>query len=243
MSAIAGLVKRDALVIVRDGMLLPMILYVPVVAFALGRLVHLVPIAGFDLYIAPFLVGLGGSLIGFVFGFGMIEEHEQQTDCLLRVVPLSPLRYVSYQLLSTGGLGFALGLVTALLYGRAVDDPIALLGMTAVAGLQAPLFMLFLGVVSRNKIEGMAMGKLGNAIAFVPALLFVVPTGWQWTLWWCPHYWVYVGLLRAYAGDGLLETLPIHWPAPAAWVPPVAALVLLALAIALLARVERRRIG
>ncbi len=242
MSAELALLRKDVRVIYRDSFLLFMVAYVPLLAIGLRLAVTWVPIDQIELYVAPWVVGFGASLLAAVFGFGMIEEREQRTDLLLRVVPLTTLRYFVYLVATTGIFAFLLGLLAALLFGRPVADLPGFLVMTAIGSLQAPMGMLFLGVAARNKIEGMALAKVLSSVSFVPVLIFVLPVPWQLLLVWSPHYWIYLGLLRSYAVEAQLMALPLHWPLFPVWLPAVAGFALSVAGIAVLARIYRRRI-
>ena len=96
MSKIGALVRKDARGIYRDGFLLYMCAYVPLVAIASRLGVPWIPVENLALYLAPWLVTLGGSIAAIIFGFGLIEERERQTLLLLRVLPLSRTAHFGY---------------------------------------------------------------------------------------------------------------------------------------------------
>jgi fluoroquinolone transport system permease protein len=242
MSKIGALVWKDARGIYRDGFLLYMCAYVPLVAIAARLGVSWIPVENLALYLAPWLVTLGGSIAAIIIGFGLIEERERQTLLLLRVLPLSGRAHFTYLVLTTGLLSCVLGLLAAAVFGQPVADLPGFLLMLAVGSLAAPLGMLMLGVAAANKIEGMAVAKLVSSLTIVPGLVFVVPSPWQILLAWSPHYWVYLGLLRAYAGEAQLAALAVHWPSHPGWLEPLAAAALCLGGIALLARIHRARV-
>jgi predicted permease len=242
MSKIGALLWKDARGIYRDGFLLYLCAYAPLIALAARLGFPWIPIENLALYVAPGLVTLGASLAAIVFGFGLIEERERQTLLLLRVLPLSRTAHFAYLGITTGLLSCVVGLACAATFGHPVADLPGFLLMVAVGSLVAPLGMLALGVAAANKIEGMAVAKLVSSMSIVPALVFAVPPNWQILLAWSPHYWVYLGLLRAYAGDAQLAALAIHWPGHPGWVDPIAAAALSLGGIALLARIYRTRV-
>jgi fluoroquinolone transport system permease protein len=242
MNKIGALLWKDARGIYRDGFLLYMCAYAPLIALGARFAVPWIPIENLALYVAPGLVTLGASLAAIVFGFGLIEERERQTLLLLRVLPLSRTAHFAYLAITTGLLSCVVGLACAATFGQPVADLPGFLLMVAVGSLVAPLGMLMLGVAATNKIEGMAVAKLLSSMSIVPALVFAVPPAWQILLAWSPHYWVYLGLLRAYAGEAQLAALAVHWPGHPAWVDPIAATALSLAGIALLARIYRTRV-
>jgi fluoroquinolone transport system permease protein len=242
MNKIEALLWKDARGIGRDRFLLYLCLYAPLLAIASRIAVPWIPIEHLSLYLAPWLVTLGGSIAAILFGFGLIEERERQTLLLLRVLPLSRAAHFTYLVITTGLLSCALGLAAAAVFGQPVAELPGFLLMLAVGSLTAPLGMLMLGVAAANKIEGMAVAKLVSSMTIVPALIFVVPAPWQILLAWSPHYWVYLGLLRAYAGEAQLAALAVHWPGHPGWLPPLAATMLCLGGIALLARIHRAKV-
>ena len=57
---------------------------------------------------------------------------------------------------------------------------------------------------------------------------------------WYPWYWLYLGLLRAYAGPELAPALAVGWPPVPLWAQAVIPLVLSVFALVLLTRRYRR---
>ena len=242
MSKIGALLWKDARGIYRDGFLLYLCVYAPLIAIAARLGVPWIPVENLALYLAPWLVTLGGSLAAIIFGFALIEERERQTLLLLRVVPLSRATHFGYLVITTGLLSCIVGLAAAVIFGQPVADLPGFLLMLAVGSLVAPLGMLTLGVAAADKIEGMAVAKVVSSMSIVPALVFVLPSSWQILLAWSPHYWVYLGLLRAYAGEAQLASLALHWPGHPGWLEPLAATMLCLGGIVLLARIHRARV-
>ena len=81
-----------------------------------------------------------------------------------------------------------------------------------------------------------------SILLLVPALIFVVPTSWQPLLWWCPWYWIYLGLVRSFAGDTALPAAG-HWPGHPLWLVALVPVALCAAAVVGLARRYARRAG
>jgi hypothetical protein len=219
---ILALAHKDARGIARDRFLLWIALY-PIVLVALLRLVlPSIPVEGIALYLTPASAILAPSLIGILLGFSLIEEHEQKTWELLRV----------------------LSLVCSAIYGRAPTAPGRFLVMTAAAALVAPALAVLLAAVARDKIQGLALGKILSAPSVAPVLAFFIPEAWQPLLFWSPWYWIYAGLLDSFAVPGELTSLgcPLLLPSTlgAGLAVPVAAC---GLAIFFSLRALRRRVG
>lgn len=242
MSPLRALLLKDARVVYRDRFLL----FLPVYAVALAVVARFgapaLPLEAFPVYLAPLVVLFGALLLGNVLGFALIEEREQGTWLLLRVLPVGEKVLFAYLGIATSLLGWCLSLVAALAYGQRVADPPGFLLMTAAASLTAPLAMLVLGALAHNKVEGLAVTKIFNLVTTVPAVVFVAPPEWQLLAAWCPWYWAYLGLLEAYAGSP--AQLPaVHWPGWSLATSATATALLSLAAFLLLARAYTRRAG
>lgn len=187
--------------------------------------VPFVPVPELDFYLAPAVVLLGPILLGTLLGFALIEEREQGTWLLMRVLPVRPLHVFAYLSASATVLSFVISLASALVYGFPIPDWPAFLVMLATTSLAAPFVMLLLGALSSNKIEGMAYSKIVSSTGLVPAAIFVLPPHWQLLGVWCPWYWLYLDLLEAYAGDRAAITAA-YWPDYPLWLMVAASLTL-----------------
>ena len=225
MNQLSALAQKDARIVYRDRFMLFIALYALVIAIACRIIVPWIPVLQLDFYLAPAVVLTGPFLLGTLMGFALIEEREQGTWLLIRVLPVRPLRVFAYLSLSATALSFVMGLAAALVYGFPLPDWPVFLLMLATTSLSAPLVMLFLAAFSSNKIEGMAYSKIVSLTGMTPAAIFVVPPDWQLLGAWCPWYWIYLGLLEAYAGDRVAITAA-YWPDYPLWLMVAASLVL-----------------
>lgn len=228
---LAALLRRDVRGIYRDRFLVSMAAYTLVIAVAMRVLIRVIPVPRIELYAAPFVILIACSLIGLVFGFGLIEERETKTWLLLRVVPIDPATLTTYWVGTVSGFCLLLSLLSAWIYGLAPANPGAFLVFTAITALGAPIVMLLLGALAANKIQGLAVGKIISGSSLLLVGIFALPGRWQFTLMWYPWYWIYLGLLRAYAGSEQAASLAVTWPAAPAWLYAVLPLAISALLI------------
>lgn len=241
MRAWAALAGKDARVVYRDWFLLILCL-VPLLLAAILRIVSSFPVVPLDeaeLYLAPLVVLLAPLLIGTVLGFALIEEREQGTWLLLRVLPLSPRQWLFYVIGSTTALSTGSSFAAAWVYGAPVADERLFIAMVLASSLTGSATMLTLGAFGSNQVEGLAISKMVSALGIVPAIVFLLPMPWQLAFAWCPWYWLYLGLLSSIAGDPS-RLSHIFWPgfSGATWVAVPSLLCLLATAA--LARRYRR---
>lgn len=217
MSHVATLLAKDARAIARDRFLLFMLLYGVLISLALRFLAPLFDVPHLQLFLAPAPPMLGSLLAGTVLGFALIEERETRTWLLLRTVPLTMRTLASYFVGGATALGVLIGLACAAAFGAPVERPALYVPLLVANGLGAPLLMLFLGAFASNKIEGLAMGKIGSSASAAPLLFFLIPPAWVGLLAWSPWSWLYVGLLRAHATDDQLAALWLELPSVPDW--------------------------
>jgi fluoroquinolone transport system permease protein len=241
MTQLAALIQKDARVVYRDSFLILLSIYSLGLALVMRLLVRWIPVENLRLYLAPAVILFGPVLLGTVLGFALIEEREQGTWFLLRVLPLRPLGLFTYLSVTAGLVSGIVGLAAAYLYGYSVADEMLFGLMILASSATAPLVMLVLGTLCSNKIEGMAASKLISFIGFAPAVVFVLPMPWQLVVAWCPWYWVYLGLLRAYAGDPAALSA-VHQPGYPEWLLVLAPISLCLIAIFPLARRYMRQV-
>jgi hypothetical protein len=211
-----ALARKDLRVVYRDRFMLFVAGYALILAVVARFGAPWVPIAHVDLYLAPAIVMFGTLLLGTLLGFTLVEEREQGTWLLLRVLPMSSTSVFVYLATTAGVLAGAVGFAAAVLYGYPIPDWPAFVFMLAASASAAPLVMLVIGALAKNKIEGLAVSKIVSAVGLLPLAIFFVPMPWQLAATWCPLYWIYLGLLRAYASDTrVLESL--YWPGFSVW--------------------------
>jgi fluoroquinolone transport system permease protein len=217
MSHIATLLAKDARAIARDLFLLFMLGYGLLISLALRLLTPLFDLAHLQLYLAPAPPMLGSLLAGTVLGFALIEERETRTWLLLRTVPLTGRTLALYFVGGGTALGLVIGLGCAVAYGAPVVRPGLYVPLLVANALGTPLLMLFLGAFASNKIEGLAIGKIGSSASATPLLFFLLPPAWFVLLAWSPWSWLYLGLLKAHATDAQLTELAFEMPPVPDW--------------------------
>jgi len=240
MGQLTALAQKDVKAVFRDRFMVLLVFYTFALAGVARVAVARVNVDHLDLYLAPAMPMMGAMILGTLMGFALIEEREQGTWLLLRVLPVPAAKLFGYLGASASLLSFAIGLIAAWIYGYPVAHWPLFIAMLGASALGAPLVMLVLGAFATNKIEGMAMSKFVSATGILPAAIFLVSPVWQLALYWCPWYWLYVGFLRAFEHEparlGSLE-----WPAFPLWLPAVATTLISILGMIPLVRAYTRR--
>lgn len=181
---------------------------------------------GFDL--VPFYPVVGGYFVvvmmpivlGFVVGFLLLDERDDDTLRALQVTPLSPVAYLAYR---AGVPTLVSLLLMPALVPLAGLSPLGLGATLVVAVASAPLAPLFaftLPAFARNKVQGFALVKLLGALMMLPVLAYVVPDPWRWLFGIVPSFWSLQTLWSLTDGGPLLSPSTL-WPVIAVVYPAV----------------------
>ena len=207
----------------------------------------------FPLALAYFSLFDGPLLVGFIFGFVVLDEKEDRTLDAMAVTPVALVDYMLWRSLLSWTLGFGVTLAQMLFIGPALEQPgidtaalpglIPLIGLCALAGLGAPLFMLFLAATASDKVQGFAMAKfigIGGLLIlvgwFLPSPLDWLPAPFPPYLV-AKAYWLSLstGMGSGIGGDAGGSSLSL-------WLSAAAALLLHMVAITgLIAHLDRRQ--
>jgi fluoroquinolone transport system permease protein len=213
MSALTALGKGDFKNIRRDSMMMFLLAYPVVLGVLLRWLIPFVAegLAGFfDL--KPYyllLTSFFGLLIipqltGYLAGFLLLDERDQNTLTALMVTPLPVQTYALYRAVAPM-LITILGIqVVVPFIGVAVLPPEKLLPLALVASLLSPVFALILSSLARNKVQGIAVMKGLGIFMMAPLAAWFVPQPWQWLLGIFPTFWPVKAYWLAARGESYL---------------------------------------
>jgi len=169
-------------------------------------------------------------MLGFLYGMMLLDERDEGVLVAVALTPVGKSGFMVRRMLVPVLWSMATSLLVIWL--TPVDLPsLALTAqLTLLLGLQAPLLGLFVAAFAANKVQGMALAKVGGVLIVLGALAVLLATPWQWLAAWSPQYW----FMRVLLGSGesrsiapvFLIAVPVH----------VGALLLLA-------RTFQRRVG
>lgn len=66
--------------------------------------------------------------------------------------------------------------------------------LSVVVGLMAPVYVLGLSILSKNKMMGLTWVKLFNLLIVLPVAAFFIPQPFSWLFGIFPTYWLFQGL-------------------------------------------------
>ncbi|WP_027003506.1 hypothetical protein [Hugenholtzia roseola] len=201
LQTIFALLKLDNLNILRDKTLLMMLFLPFLLMFGLklgiDSLLGLVP--QMETYLpltAAVLATTTGLLGGYVVAFVMLDEKDENTFVVIRVMPLPTWLFLLYRLLYAWVWAFAFTLLTFLVFDVLDYTWVQKVSAACLCAQTAPLAFLLVVTFAKNKIEGMTFIKGINFIVMLPAVAFFVGEMLQPIFFIFPHFWTFLSLQK-----------------------------------------------
>jgi fluoroquinolone transport system permease protein len=135
----------------------------------------------------------GSTAFGFIYSMVLVDEKDTNVAKVYGILPLSKFWFVVFRLVPPfllATLATFLLLLVEPFYGLPV---IPNLVYSALAGLVAPLMILSIATIAKNKIEAMTWQKLFNLPLSLPLLAFFIPGSLSLVFAIFPTYWAYQG--------------------------------------------------
>jgi len=198
MRKVLGLVRADLRNIVRDpllimGVVLPLavaLLFRFLVPAVAGWVQAYVDLAQYYPFIASFLVIMAPFMLGWVVGFLLLDERDEQILTAIAVTPLGKSGFLVYRLTIPVLASFVAAYAVVLLSGLMPLHVLSFAPIALFAALEAPLFALAIVAIAGNKVEGMAVAKGLGMVMWAPLAILFVDGPWQWAFGVVPPYWV-----------------------------------------------------
>lgn len=197
---IATLLETDLRKLARDPVLLVAALLPAILALVLRLSLPAIELALANLSV-PFELSphlptiVAGALTvsvmmaGWIVGFFLLEDREQNMLTVLGVTPLTRRGFLLWRLtlpivISTIGSMVVLGCD-----GVSMLDPARAVVAALLLSLAAPGFALALVAFADNEVEGLAISKFGGLVFMLPLLSLYLDGAWQWLFVLLPTYW------------------------------------------------------
>ncbi|GAA4403992.1 hypothetical protein GCM10023187_20620 [Nibrella viscosa] len=142
------------------------------------------------------------TMFGFIYGFLLLEEKEENVWQVIRVLPVSGLT-LTFSRLLVGLLVSALVNFTLIHWGHIVQlSTVTELLLALQFGLGAPLIALWLGAMAQNRIEGLAQMKILNLLLISPGLIYFIYHPAAHLTGLVPTYWSFRSMETGVASTG-----------------------------------------
>lgn len=147
----------------------------------------------FDLYkyssfAAIFLVMTFPMLTGMMTGLLMLDERDENVISYYAVTPLMRRGYMVYRLVLPSLLCTFLSSLFFIVSGLS-SFQLEHIYILILLAFEAPCFALFLASFAANKVEGLALSKIGGLFIAGPIVAYFVPSPWQFIGAWISTYW------------------------------------------------------
>jgi fluoroquinolone transport system permease protein len=156
----------------------------------------------------PLIIGYlaifeGALIVGFLFGFILLDEKDDNTLLAMLVTPLPLRQYLMYRVVLPCVLAFVVILAMTLFIGVALPSFWQLLLIAAGASLAAPIASLFFGIFAENKVQGFAYSKFSGLAGMLIIASWFVSEPLQWGFGIFPPFLISKAYWMAVEGSGL----------------------------------------
>ncbi|WP_317899803.1 hypothetical protein [Aurantibacillus circumpalustris] len=196
MKKIILLTLNDFKHVFRDRMLI-IFLFVPVllICFAKYFIPYITDICPAVRQFHPQIMMMGciqtSVMFGFITGFIILEEKDENVLQAIRVLPISAGYFILYRFLFASFFSFSGAYSMILLVDLAWPGYWNGFLLALQYGLAAPFISLIISTYAKNKVEGLALFKGINLLIIIPILGFIFPGTWRYFLSFIPMFWTY----------------------------------------------------
>jgi len=142
----------------------------------------------YRVFSASFLMIITPLLIGMLVGLLMLDERDENVIVYYSVTPFMRRGYLAYRLTLPTILCTVLSLFYLCFSGLMVFRLEYLIVLLLLA-LEAPLIALLLAAFAKNKVEGLALSKIGGLLIIGPVVAYFIPNAWGFLGAGIPTYW------------------------------------------------------
>ncbi len=197
----ATLIKNDLKNIFRDRMLVFSSIVAPIMFVVLGRIAfpwiaeNYYPNLLF-LYPAFFMlfVIFVPMIFGFVTGFLIMDERDENILTVLRVMPISRSSYLFYRMILMVMLSFIFVLFFPWLTGLIEVSFWNYLPIAALFAVFTPVLGLVVNIIATNKIQAFAIFKTLGGVFMLPVFALGVEGWLQYLFSPIPNFWTFMAL-------------------------------------------------
>ena len=148
------------------------------------------PLAPYYPVIVVLIAVVYGPLVyGFISGFMLLDEKDDNVAIALRVLPLPPETFITYRMIISAVGAFVFSTFALVGTGLVPVPAPAVLGAALLIATEGPMLALFLAATAGNKVEGIAILKVLGIPFMLPLLSFFVTAPLHYPLAILPMYW------------------------------------------------------
>lgn len=200
MIHIIKLLVNDLRNILRDRLLLYTAFLIPLAIIIVTRLVipwlseNVIPLQQIYPFLFMLIVIMIPMMFGFVVGFLIIDERDENLLTILRVMPISRNTYLIYRMAFLSTLSFIYILIFPTCTGLIEIHILEYLPIAVLLALFTPVMGLIANIVASNKVQAFAVFKMLGGVFFLPLLAFVIDSDLRYILGIIPNFWTFMAL-------------------------------------------------
>ena len=180
----------------RDPTLL-LIFFVPFLILGVVRLgiplieSYLPVLSGYHLEIVAFFALLNAIFPGYILSFILLDEKDMQLLQVIKITPVSLSGFLIARILFMILFGFLGSLFLVLCNGLVYFSLLKALAISFLCALNAPILILLISTIAKNKVEGLTLLKIANVTLVIPTAVLFIDTTFENLLAIFPAFWVY----------------------------------------------------
>ncbi len=206
MVHVSKLLVNDLRNILRDRLLLYTAFLIPVIIIIFTRLVipwlseNIMPLQNYYPLLFMLMAITIPMMFGFVTGFLIMDERDENLLTVLRVMPISRSAYLIYRMAFMSVLSFIYILLFPALTGLIDISLFDYLPIAVLLALFTPVMGLIANIVANNKVQAFAVFKMLGGVFFLPLFAFFINNDLKYVFGIIPNFWTFMAL------DKLLNT-------------------------------------
>ena len=200
------LLVNDLRNIVRDRLLFYSAFLIPLVIIIITRLIipwlsdNILPLQELYPVLFMMLVITIPMMFGFVTGFLIMDERDENLLTVLRVMPISRNIYLVYRMAFLSVRSFVYILLFPTFTGLIDITLVEYLPIAVLLAFFTPMLGLIANIVANNKVQAFAVFKMLGGVFFLPLFAFFINNDLKYIFGIIPNFWTFMAL------DKLLHT-------------------------------------
>jgi fluoroquinolone transport system permease protein len=200
MVHVSKLLINDTRNILRDRLLLYTAFLIPLIIIIFTRLVipwlseNVVPLHQYYSLLFMLIVFTIPMMFGFVTGFLIMDERDENLLTVLRVMPISRNTYLLYRMVFLSVLSFIYILLFPALTGLINISFLDYLPIGVLLALFTPVMGLLANILANNKVQAFAVFKMLGGVFYLPLFAFFINNDLKYLFGVIPNFWTFMAL-------------------------------------------------
>ncbi|MDY6966456.1 MAG: hypothetical protein SVM80_10910 [Halobacteriota archaeon] len=154
-------------------------------------------------YIAILTILISPIVFGFIAGFILLDEKDDNVLMALKVLPITTVAFVTYRMIFSVTFSFVYTIIAILILSNLVIVPISsIIPIAILIAIEAPIIALILFTFSKNKVEGVALLKgLNFVFILIPVVALFIPSRLQYLAGVIPMFWPAKAFVEVVSGN------------------------------------------